>query len=131
MFKKGKKKTGGRKKGVPNRFTTFRNALIEAFESKEIDGVRGLIAWGKQPKNRGQFYALMAKMLPREIEVSGELNFASPLSEESWDERAKRVTAELRKASGGTKGLYPSDEQARANRQKIMEQYADDKLDND
>jgi hypothetical protein len=73
-FEKGKKKSGGRKKGTPNRFTRFKDALLEAFNSEEINGVDGLIKWAKLPKNRGTFYQLMAKMLPREIEVKGGSN---------------------------------------------------------
>ena len=53
-----------------------------------------------------------------EIGFSGDLNFASSLTGESWDERAKRVTLEMRQAS--------ADERARANRQKLMEQLPDD-----
>jgi hypothetical protein len=70
-FEKGKKKSGGRQKGTPNRYTRFKDALLEAFNSEEIKGVYGLIDWAKLPENRGEFYRLMAKLLPRELQVRG------------------------------------------------------------
>jgi len=78
-FEKGKEKSGGRKKGTPNQYTRFKDALIEAFNSEEINGADGLIEWAKSPENRGQFYQLMAKLLPREIEVKGEICLAAEL----------------------------------------------------
>ena len=37
-FEKGRKKTGGRKKGIQNKFTTLKDAFINAFNSKEMGG---------------------------------------------------------------------------------------------
>ena len=73
-FEKGREKTGGRKRGTQNRFTRFKDALLEAFNSEEVGGADGLIEWAKKPENRGEFYRLMAKLLPREIEVKGGFN---------------------------------------------------------
>lgn len=51
-------------------FTTarVRADFIEAFV--RIGGVDGLTAWAK--KNPGEFYKLLAKLVPKEIEVAGK-----------------------------------------------------------
>lgn len=57
-------KTGGRKKGTPNKISreTKENLLI-AFD--RLKGVEGLVKWAnKDDKNRGEFYKLWAKTLP-------------------------------------------------------------------
>ena len=61
-FKKGH---GGRPKGARNKFTTLKDAFVEAFE--ELDGVQGLVEWAKNEKNRGIFYQMLARMLPKDI----------------------------------------------------------------
>jgi len=59
----------GRPKGVPNKITTnLKEAYLEVFEMK--GGVKGLFAWAKG--NPDQFYAHVAKLLPRGIEVKTE-----------------------------------------------------------
>ena len=90
-FEKGKKKSGGRKKGTPNHFTRFKDALFEAFNSEEINGVDGLIEWAKLPENRGAFYQLMARLLPREIEVKGGSNIGLAELLKEARERVKRA----------------------------------------
>jgi len=58
----------GRPKGVPNRFTNLRDAFLEAF--KETGGAQGLIDWvNKNSRNKGDFYKMITKMLPANIEV--------------------------------------------------------------
>lgn len=65
-FKKGRKKTGGRKKGSGNKFTGLKDAFIEAFQ--EIGAARGLIKWiRKSGENQKVFYTLIARMLPAEM----------------------------------------------------------------
>lgn len=67
-FIKGRKKTGGRKAGTPNKFTTLRDAFIDAF--KELGAARGLIKWVKADvDNQRAFYSLIARMLPAEMRV--------------------------------------------------------------
>jgi hypothetical protein len=59
----------GRKKGVPNKFTTLKDAFLYAFE--EIGSREGLAKWAK--KNRRAFYVIITKMLPNksDVEISG------------------------------------------------------------
>jgi hypothetical protein len=67
---KGHPRYGGRTKGKPNKVTTaVKEALCLAFEG--IGGTAKLIEWGKKEKNRAEFYKLWVKILPKEIEVSG------------------------------------------------------------
>lgn len=63
------RKTGGRRKGSTNKTTaSVKQALVEAFG--QLGGVPSLVAFGEaQP---AEFYKLWAKILPREVEVSGK-----------------------------------------------------------
>jgi len=72
-FKKGQSgNPNGRKPGQPNRFTQLKEAFLDAF--KQTGGVDGLVSWIKaSPHNRGQFYVLITKLFPTEIEHSGEI----------------------------------------------------------
>lgn len=57
------KKTGGRKKGTPNKLTSStKKALDEAF--KKMGGVAALVRWGKD--NPTEFYKIWVKILPVE-----------------------------------------------------------------
>lgn len=57
-------KSGGRKKGTPNKTTTaVKNALIEAFD--RLGGVDALVAWGQQEPT--EFYKLWVKILPTQV----------------------------------------------------------------
>ena len=58
----------GRPKGSLNKFTNLKNAFLEAFE--RTGGTGTLTEWGKEPKNRGDFYRLLAELLPREVDAS-------------------------------------------------------------
>jgi hypothetical protein len=61
----------GRPKGSANRFTKLRDEMLEAFD--RLGGVDGLVEWARQdPDNQGAFYAMIARMLPRPIEVSSD-----------------------------------------------------------
>jgi hypothetical protein len=74
-FEKGKSKTGGRAKGVPNKFTTLKEAFLTAFQ--EAGSTEGLIAWIKaSPHNRAQFYALITKLFPTEVDHTGQVEHA-------------------------------------------------------
>ena len=60
----------GRPKGIPNRFTKLRDEMLAAFD--ELGGVDGLVKWAKSdPDRQGMFYAMIARMLPKPVEVSG------------------------------------------------------------
>jgi hypothetical protein len=59
-------KTGGRKKGTPNKLTvSVKEALSDAFES--LGGVGSLVQWGRE--NPDDFYKLWVKMLPTEVKA--------------------------------------------------------------
>jgi len=78
-FKKGHPKLpkAGRKKGTPNKFTTLKQAFLDAFNSKEIGGTQGLIdVFGKSDFTKREFFKLISKMLPSnmDIEHSGNIN---------------------------------------------------------
>ena len=61
----------GRPKGSSNRFTKLRDEMLEAFD--RLGGVDGLVEWAKKDSdNQGAFYAMIARMLPRPVEVTGE-----------------------------------------------------------
>ncbi|MDY0012842.1 MAG: hypothetical protein RBS40_08130 [Rhodocyclaceae bacterium] len=65
------RKTGGRKKGTPNKATaSVKQALAEAFQG--IGGVPSLIKWAQEEPT--EFYKLWSKTLPQEIkqEVTGK-----------------------------------------------------------
>ena len=77
-WKKGMKKVknSGRKKGVQNKFTTLKQAYLDAFNSKEIGGSDGIVeAFKPSAFTKRDFFKLIAKMLPTNVGVehSGEL----------------------------------------------------------
>jgi|MudIll2142460700_1097286.scaffolds.fasta_scaffold1713786_1 hypothetical protein len=66
----------GRMKGTLNKFTTLKDSFLYAFE--KIGGKKGLAEWAKEPKNRGAFYAIVARMLPAKTDIgplSGVVTF--------------------------------------------------------
>lgn len=109
-FQKGRRKTGGRKRGTPNQFTTLKDAFVEAF--KDLGAAQGLIKWiRKSNENQRVFYSLIARMLPAEMRVEGPAPFIQVMSavprpgpagdrkrpEEMTDEE---LEAEIRKLQG-------------------------------
>ena len=74
-FEKGKKKTGGRKKGIKNKLpSTVKDNYEVVFE--KLGGVKGFYDWAKSSKQRqGHFYQMYSKMLPSNVDVEpgGEL----------------------------------------------------------
>ncbi len=65
-FKKGH--SIGRPKGKSNRSTAIiREAFLAVFE--ERGGKKGLLAWSND--NPDEFYKLVGKMVPKEMELSG------------------------------------------------------------
>lgn len=60
----------GRPKGMPNKFTTLKNAFIEAFD--RTGGTDGLVEWiDKSSRNREAFYNWITKLFPHEVALSG------------------------------------------------------------
>lgn len=75
-WKKGKAKTGGRKKGTPNKFDgTMKQAVMEAFQ--KLGGPDFLVRIGKSkaPANKRAMIGLFSKMIPMEVsaDVTGAI----------------------------------------------------------
>ncbi len=65
---RGLPKTGGRRKGTPNRLTaSIKSALTEAFDG--LGGVPALVEWGKS--NPTSFYQCWSRLAPKEAPESG------------------------------------------------------------
>jgi hypothetical protein len=70
---KGSPKTGGRKKGVPNKVTaSVKEAFAEAFD--KMGGAEALLRWGAL--NQTDFYKLASKLIPTDLnaKLSGDIN---------------------------------------------------------
>jgi hypothetical protein len=66
---KGSPKTGGRKKGTPNKATTaVKEAFRQAFE--DLGGTQALVTWAME--NPTQFYQLYSKLIPTDVNVGGQ-----------------------------------------------------------
>lgn len=80
-FKKGREKTGGRKKGIPNKFTTLKQAFLDAFQDKRIGGKEGLvIVFSKSDQKKIEFFKLISKMLPSNLDVGGQISISYKVS---------------------------------------------------
>ena len=69
------RKTGGRKKGTPNKTTAFlKDAILEAAE--QAGDKKGLVGYLKAQadKNPGPFMALLGKVLPKQLDVDGNVD---------------------------------------------------------
>ena len=66
----GKRVGAGRKPGVPNKLNrTAREAFEIAFDT--LGGPQGLSRWAQ--KHQSDFYKLYAKLIPMQVEGSGEI----------------------------------------------------------
>jgi hypothetical protein len=76
MFKPGKEKTGGRKKGSQNKLTrTVKETVLEVFNQlQEKPGVK-LLDWAEQEPT--EFYRIAAKLIPTDIK--GEVKTTSKI----------------------------------------------------
>jgi hypothetical protein len=54
----------------PKRNLTVREAFQQAF--MDIGGVEALAEWARNPENRGAFYSLCARLIPQQLEGSGD-----------------------------------------------------------
>ncbi len=71
--KKGTAKTGGREKGTLNTNTKqVKDVLANVFSELQDDKTCNLLAWGKE--NPTEFYKLAAKLIPTQMQHSGEMN---------------------------------------------------------
>lgn len=67
----GGKKTGGRKKGTPNKVSAnVRSNVLEVFS--KLRGVDGMAEWATN--NQSEFYKIYAKLLPTDIDVNADVN---------------------------------------------------------
>ena len=76
-FKKGRKKTGGREEGTQNKFTTLKEAFMNAFNSKAMGGEKGMTkVFAANSFTKREFYKLISKMLPSNVamELDGKLD---------------------------------------------------------
>lgn len=70
-------KTGGRKKGTPNKFTaSVKAAFEEAFD--RMGGVEALVSWAQSEPT--EFYKLYSKLLPAEVRNSVNANVDGTIS---------------------------------------------------
>ena len=93
LFKKGHPKlpNAGRRAGTPNKFTTLKQAFINAFNSPELRGEDGLKDWAQLKKNQPEFYKMLTKLFPTEVKVSGDLGL-SALSDEELAKKIKDLS---------------------------------------
>jgi hypothetical protein len=62
----------GRPKGLQNKFTSLKDSFLKAFE--KTGGTEGLIEFINESKrNRALFYGWITKMLPSNMDHSGEI----------------------------------------------------------
>ena len=59
----------GKQKGTKDKFTELKDSFLEAFD--RLGGVDGLVEWaGKNNLNRGHFYQMITKLLPKDINLN-------------------------------------------------------------
>lgn len=62
----------GRPLGAKNKFTTLKDAFLEAF--KKTGGADALVAWAnKNDHNRALFYQMVTRLFPQEVAHSGSV----------------------------------------------------------
>ena len=78
----------GRPKGSKNKFTDLKKAFLDIFERIENEGqkkdakVKTLFDWAtKNDRNQGMFYQMIAKMLPSNLNVEGEMKLIYEISD--------------------------------------------------
>lgn len=80
-FAEGNKFSKGRPRGSINKFTSLKEAFLEAFE--ELGGAQGLLEWAKKNlRTQGQFYQMIARMLPSKTDVELNRSIADELEEQ-------------------------------------------------
>ena len=83
------RKTGGRKKGVPNKLT----ATILEWVLQDTGGAEAMSAWGKKnDRHRLEFYRICARLIPAEIHAQVETRIVD-------ESRIQQIRDELREAS--------------------------------
>ena len=86
--KKGEPKTGGRKKGTPNKTTSSaKQNILAVFEG--IGDIGGMITWARA--NRTDFYKLYARLLPHEMSGPGGGPIPSDDEPLDYEDMARRL----------------------------------------
>jgi hypothetical protein len=68
----------GRPKGIPNKVSTSaREAVLQVFQ--EIGGVPAFSKWARE--NPTEYYKIHSRLLPKEVELSGGVDFKHEISE--------------------------------------------------
>ncbi len=68
-FKPGKKRTGGRAKGTPNKTTAaFKAAVLRVYGTS--GGDEAFLQWAR--RNRTEFYKICARLIPHEVVGPGD-----------------------------------------------------------
>lgn len=79
-FAKGNKASPGRPEGSPNKFTTLKDAFINAFN--RAGGEDGLVEYiEKNVRQRERFYQMITKMLPANVDLSGAIKLMYEVSD--------------------------------------------------
>lgn len=60
----------GRPKGTLNKFTSFKASLLNVYQG--MGGDKAMLEWAMRRENQGEFYKLVAKLLPKEVELAGK-----------------------------------------------------------
>lgn len=72
----------GRPKGSTNKFTDLKQAFLDTFQDKRIGGSEGMTkVFSKNDYKKIEFFKLIAKMLPSNVSVDGDLNITFQASE--------------------------------------------------
>ena len=83
---KGSPKTGGRKKGTPNKLTlSVKEAVLETFQN--LGGIDHMTEWAQE--NPTDFYRIAAKLIPQQINAdvtqTHKVVSAEPLTYDEWE----------------------------------------------
>lgn len=69
QFKKGRRKTGGRQSGTPNKVTVvFREAVETVYSG--LGGHDAFLKWAR--KNQTEYYKIAARLIPSELRIDDD-----------------------------------------------------------
>lgn len=60
----------GKPKGAKNKFTNLKQSFLDAFV--DLGGTEGLKKWASNPKNMKDFLYMLARMLPKDVQLAGK-----------------------------------------------------------
>ena len=78
-FKKGEQRpeNAGRRAGTPNKFTSLKQSFLNVYDM--LGGDDALKTWAK--KNPGDFFHLLARLLPKQVDITGQIDHMSKADE--------------------------------------------------